>query len=271
MMGQGLSITSENKMLYVNRIAEEVTGISVNEMMKNGRNVWLEKIVHPDDKERQNNYLINKNWPENDRYRAIVADGSVQWIEVHRTKSEYMGKECITAVARNITGRVELEHARESLLHALNEARDVFILFSYSAVGVRKFYSEGIEKMTGYPAEKFYIDENIKIRKLAHPDDVNSLFEFARIREFLDKKKTIPKSMKFRLKHKNGSYKFVESCLFHFEKNETLHIGTIIRELEEPRESICQKERIRIAEKLKKENVSEGIILKTTGVDLSNI
>ncbi|MFV1977473.1 MAG: PAS domain-containing protein, partial [Candidatus Scalindua sp.] len=90
-------ITKDRRLNYVSPSAERITGYKPEEFMKD--NTLLEKIVHPDDKEKYVNHTVQSLCEtdlESFDFRIITKDHQIRWIEhscqsVYDPKGMYLG------------------------------------------------------------------------------------------------------------------------------------------------------------------------------------
>ena len=60
-------IYNDRKLMYINKAIGSIFGYDESSFRKNDDfNFWYNNCIHPDDRERQMQYRINKNWPERD-------------------------------------------------------------------------------------------------------------------------------------------------------------------------------------------------------------
>ena len=203
----------------------------------------------------------------------------MKWINFVRSESEYLGKLCKIVICRDITESVSTDNSRKLLINALNNTDDVFALASHSSLGVKCFYSDSIQRITGVAVKEFY-ENKCKIYDFVHPEDRSKFLPSTEAVDLIKTKKKLPKYVTFRVVDIKGETRWIESRMFSFEEKDATHIGHIFRDITEQRkdrktayeikQKAAFKEKLKIANKLKEEKVSSDIILKTTGIDINN-
>lgn len=139
---------------------------------------WLENI-HPDDKERANNYLINiinggvEIWE--DEYRFKCADGTYAYVYdrgiVKRDGNSKAAR--IVGAMMNITERVKAEIALKTSETNLVKAQEIAKLGSWEweiSTG-QVLYTEEIFKIFGIKRDEFDGSLDFIINTIVHPDD----------------------------------------------------------------------------------------------------
>jgi PAS domain S-box-containing protein len=276
-MKDSLIITDGSKWLYTNKAVESLFGYPREKFYTGGTDFFLKNCVHKEDLEKKSDIIKNRKWAEVARCRIITPAGKIKWVEGVRSENEYLGKKCKITICRDITDSLSLENSRELLINALNKSEDVFVLTSYSSLGTESFYSKAIEEMTGISVEDFY-NTKYTIKDFVHPDDFLNYYSLNDIRNLIVQRKDIPKFTKFRLADAKNRTKWIENRFFYFEENDVVYVGCIFRDITLREQNTMQleviekknilDERMRIAEKMKAENISSEIILKVTGVKI---
>ncbi len=85
---------------------------------------------------------------------------------------------------------------------------DEFITIKYQDNSSNMFLSKGFEKVTGYEIPDYFKDTNLWEQKIILPEDKNIL-KFDTITKL-----PIPGVYKYRIKHKNGSIKWIEDIIY---------------------------------------------------------
>jgi PAS domain S-box-containing protein len=262
LMKDSLTISEGKNFVYLNETAKNA--FQNNKQIKMDRDFWLNNIVHPEDREREEEYIKNKKWPVYDKYRAIMPDGKNIWVGVTRSSIKYFNKEYILALGRNMTDIVEINNKNKNLIETINKSEDAFILIECKDDKENFFFSEGIEKVTGYEQKKF-IDKELIFRELVHPDDKQKVLPVKDLINKIKKYGVEDNRVRFRLLHKSGKIIWVESRIFYNYSGNVLLIGTILRDISifvNNENSAVENVKNSIADKLRKEGVSEELIKK---------
>jgi PAS domain-containing protein len=274
-----LAIRSGARWLYLNKAVESLLEYPVENFYKGGRDFVLKNCIHKDDLQKETDAARDDNYLEKDRIRVVTASGKVKWVDIVRSSNEYLGKKCKVIICRDITEAVSHENMRDLLINALNVSKDVFILTSHSYFGVKYFYSKSIEKLIGLNIKEFY-DDHHRIGEFIHPEDLSAFRSSFDMKEIIESGKKLPGLIKYRIIDAKGKIKWLESHFFYFMDKNTIHIGCVMRDITENKiendtlkkaeQKAVFEEKLKIANKLKEENVSSDIILKTTGVDINS-
>ncbi|MCP4176571.1 MAG: PAS domain-containing protein [bacterium] len=224
-----IAVFSEQKLLYLNSAAESVFEYP-NSYFKKGNDfdLWLNSCVHPDDRERELSYSINKNWPEIDRYRIITPSGKVKWLEHVRSKTEYAGKKCNIIACREVTKSVQSEDLSELLTSAINYSDEVYIM--YSSLADKTIYSKGIEKLTGGSVDDF-LSGKLQLDNFIHPDERKSFCSINDLKNIVAENEKIPSPHKIKLIDLNENLKYVEVCYIYEFKDDRKHLGIILKDI----------------------------------------
>ncbi len=115
---QGLIIIQEDRIVFVNSVAAEHSGYSVEEVLAKSPVEVLE-MLHPEDREdylrRLQERLAGKPSPVSVEYRFLRRDGTVIWIQGFPSIVSYHGKPATQVALIDITEKKEAEQAlRES-------------------------------------------------------------------------------------------------------------------------------------------------------------
>ena len=106
----GILDLSSNKLLYTAgkgpNIFGNETSVELNKLLE----VWLNEIVHPDDREKQKDYLKNPGtMPEKRRYKIIHPQKGIREIEaITSGVTEFLKKEYIVTFSNDITDRYKI-------------------------------------------------------------------------------------------------------------------------------------------------------------------
>jgi PAS domain S-box-containing protein len=200
----------------INPAWEKMLGFSVDEIMKMGYTA----LIHPDDiKPTMDNVAVQMKGGETlnfiNRYRC--KDGSYKFLE-WRGSPSFNG--FMYGIARDITERLKAEEIQRSqnqfIQTLINLSPD--IIYVYDLIERKNIYSnDGIEKILGYSVKEIQKMGNELVSSLMHPDDWNIY-----INETIPKYETAKDNDKifhtYRMKHKNGSWKWLESAEYIFQR-----------------------------------------------------
>ncbi len=106
----GMTITQENKIMFVNNHITEILGLAKEELIGFSIQTLLD-LIHPEDKE----FIINKRVsvlqeqeiPKSSRFRVIRKDGSIRYLESYAEAIQYKGQPAIHQVYFDITSYQE--------------------------------------------------------------------------------------------------------------------------------------------------------------------
>ena len=109
---QGLTILTDDGLIYVNRAFSEMVGYSVDDLLEMPlKDVW--NLFHPEDqvifRERINARMQGQYLPGGQEYRLMHRDGEIRWVETFASRMEYAGLPAIQTVLIDITERRKAE------------------------------------------------------------------------------------------------------------------------------------------------------------------
>ena len=201
-MDSVLTLSSYDKELskditkYTNKATEKIFGFSPEEFYKHGIEIWLNRI-HPMDRERVNEYLNSRSWPEKDEYRIVKPDGKTVWIESTRRKKNFLGTGYMLTVSRDITDRKKKDENKELLKLCLEILSEDFGIAASSGSDLN-FLNEAAAKIFGYSKKELSMG-GIKfwLNQCVHPDDRVLQAEYL-------KKASFPPEREYRIVRPNG-------------------------------------------------------------------
>jgi PAS domain S-box-containing protein len=176
---------TEGQRIYISPSAERILGYVPDDKFT---------AMHEDDRPRAAEFwaqLLEGN-AASMRFRMRHADGSWRWLDCDAWPGEFDGTRTIIGVARDVTGRVEIEELYSFVADNINE-----ILALFEADGKRTFISKSAIRVLGHvPAEDF---------SGVHPNDLDRVNDgFARVIAG----ETV--SVTFRHRHSDGSWRWLE-------------------------------------------------------------
>ena len=266
-MSDGLRISDAEtgQILYVNKIVEKISGITLKELQKLKRtDSALLNIIHPDSLKDVNAFLNSEKTEKGFIQFKIKVGSDIKWIEATRTIVNYLGKKCFLAIFRDITEKKQAEEHLELLCSAIDQSENTvtwIIEGDYETLKQHLFISDSIEKVYGYPKECFINDTKFLQKNCIHPDDLPGLLA-------IYKKNKYPVVFRFRAYSKSGKLMWIETSTNKttYQNKECLIIlSTDITEKINLQQS-KEDEKLNTARKLYKEGVDLNIIINVTGV-----
>ena len=123
---QGVLIIQDLRFVFANSAISDTLGYSVDEMLSFSPE-QIRNVIHPDHQEvvleRFRKRIKGKPALQNYEFRAIKKDGTVCWVEIYSSQSEYLGKPAVQAAFIDITEKV---HVKESLKDSEQRYRSLF-------------------------------------------------------------------------------------------------------------------------------------------------
>jgi PAS domain-containing protein len=156
---------------------------------------------------------------------------------------------------------------REMLESTFSTSTEILWLISYKPVREYLYISKSIEKMLGYPVEKFYNDKNFWLENCVHPD-------YFTLQQNVVKTGNCPEKMEYKLINSKKETVWVEEFTFKKTYMGKECIGFITRDISERKKNEKQwKEqgKLEMAENLKKNGMDSEIISKSSGLTLKQI
>ena len=190
--GMILQDVSGEKVFYYNKAVEEIFGYGKENTLnktKTNHEFWLNTCVHPDDREKELNYMKKKKWPEKRQYRIIRPSGDVRWTESRITTSSFGKEELHLTIISDITDRKELE-TQNNKLRSIIDSSDEVVWYGEADENNNlismDFVNEALYKITGIKTEEL---KNCKGTKnvwhdIIHKDDLESFKNWNKLGEF---------------------------------------------------------------------------------------
>jgi len=129
---QAMLIIQDMKIIFANKKLEEISGYTIEELEKQGKN-WLKLIIHPDDAGQPIRNVIEalkgKVPATKHEYRIIRKDGQIRWIETLGSMVNFKEKPAMMMVAIDNTERKKAEQIlikSENQLKNANAMKDKF-------------------------------------------------------------------------------------------------------------------------------------------------
>lgn len=149
-----ITVFRDGEYIYANRAAAEVTGHTIEELLKTGP---LETI-HPDDRDkaRKSITMLERGEKARERLeiRVLRKDGSTRWIDVSAVPISYHGKNALISIALDITERKQAEEElrnSEERFKTLFENASVAIFIADAVSGVIMDCNPKAEELIGRP------------------------------------------------------------------------------------------------------------------------
>lgn len=210
-------IYQENKFVYVNPAALEVSGYSYDELMK--MNFW--DIIHPDFKdlvrERGIRRLRGEDVPSRYEFKIIRKDNTERWIDFNASFLEYKGKPAALGIALDITEKKLaddlLKSSHDFYLKLFNEFPA--LLWRTDVNGNLIFFNKTWLNFRGKDLEQ---EINDGWQKDIHPDDIT--FVVNDFKRYFSERKAF--EMEYRIKNTEGAYRwvFIKGCPFYDANNQ---------------------------------------------------
>lgn len=193
-------------------------------------------LVHPADKELINQYVHK---PHDLYYRIVLPNGNVKILhgkaEVILTKDGNPYK--MIGTSQDVTEEKMIEKQLRDNQNFIQKIADAApsIIASYNInTGKYSFINQGLEKLLGYKPQQV-LDEGVSFfTKLIHPDDVAQLMEknaraieISNKSELLDNNEMITE-FQYRLRHKNGHYRWFHTFGTVFDRDSNRQIEHIL-------------------------------------------
>ena len=175
----GIYILKDNRFIFVNDRASEITGYSKEELY--AMDPFL--LIHPDDREKLiesgERRLRGENVPEAFDARVITKDGNVRYCNFSVRLINYTGKHAILGTVRDYTERklVEEELRKSEVKYrSLVETMDD-IVFSLDLEGKFTFLNKRFEEKTGYKIEELIGKRFVEILSPEYAEAAKKSFE----------------------------------------------------------------------------------------------
>ena len=201
-------VQRENRILYVNRAAEAISGYTRAELL--ALDVW--QLLPPDERDRGPAVYAARirgdavAGPPRREQQVVTKSGDIRWMDVSAGRIDWDGAPALLGTAFDVSDRHRAEGDRqrdERRYRALVEhASDV--VFVFDAAGVITYTGPSIERVLGHPPS---VMEQHDVLDLVHPDD-QALCRGA-VRTLLsDFGNTI--RIQYRVRHGDGTWRWME-------------------------------------------------------------
>ncbi|MCL5104038.1 MAG: PAS domain S-box protein [Armatimonadetes bacterium] len=152
----GMAVVQDRKIVFNNPKMSEIMGYTREEAMN--RDIYT--FIHPDDRERVNNYYINRisgrEAPEQYEFKAVTKSGQTRIFEMRPTLISYNGR---PAVLMNVIDVTDRSRIQEALLESEEEYRNLVEqifdwVWEVDENSVYTYASPRIRELLGYEPEE---------------------------------------------------------------------------------------------------------------------
>lgn len=220
----------EERNIFVNDNVIKTLGYSAKEVQEMGSG-FLTKVIYPGDLEifNKSHTKLNESGQSAATFelRVVASDGTVKWLNINISvfsKDDHGRIKEVIGIARDITEKKEAEEYLRDNIHFVNKITETIpnYIFVEDVVADKLIFSNrSLLEDFGY-VEKFEDPMNV-FWKIIHPDDLPILI---RIKSELKYMGDETLKGEFRLRHANGSWRWVHTVLSAFKKNTS---GEVIR------------------------------------------
>ena len=258
-----------HKYIYVNNAYENFFGYPVEKFYEGGLiDFFLNVCVHPEDREKEGKYLLEKNWPKRRTFRIIRPNGEIRWIEGNISMKTYLGSECCISINRDITDQKHEIEKSILLEQVMNNSNEVVWIREYPPSKKLVYVSESVYSLYGYKPDVFYKNRDFWLNNCVHPEDKaiqNKIYD----QKIWDKNITDT----CRIIRADGKIRWIEAKSSTKEFQEKKCIAFIERDITEriiSKERIENKAKLIMAKSLKKAGVDINTIAKASGLSILN-
>ncbi len=218
----GIQILQENRTKYINQQWSEISGYSVEEILKWNLEEHL-KFIHPDDRELVRQQLTKKQKGDHDvlnhyQVKCIKKSGETIWVEIFATSITYNGKFADLAMIIDITEakltQQKLKESEEKFKVIAEQSPMELIIIQDNKV---KYANPQSANITGIPVSEISKWNIKRIFENIHPDDLNLFRE--NVRKTLNNSPDALKHLEYRVINDTGEILWVAShgMQIHFE------------------------------------------------------
>jgi PAS domain S-box-containing protein len=180
----GIMVFRNQKLLYMNQAATEITGFSTEELSDMSNNKVF-KMIYPDDRSRileyHKNRMKGKTVPSQHQHRFIRKDGAVRWIQVAANFIEYQNEPAVQIFFIDITDQIEtakaLKESEEKYRAVTETAQEVICITDL--YGNLKFMNNAGQKLSGYSLKELL---KMNVTDIITPEDIEMIMKRIRKR-----------------------------------------------------------------------------------------
>ena len=197
--------------------------------------------------------------------------GLISKYPIFDSNNKIMGLVC---TIYDITEKKKAEDEFRMLYHAINNANTVTWIverFDINNIHYYKslFISDSVEKVFGYPKEKYLTDPMFYVQNNILPEDRKKLFEIRTKLSKLKNLEKVPFTEHFKVITNTKEIKWIESTVTEIKYNSKKYYIFLERDVTEKERQ--KRTSLEIAVKLYNKNISTDIIRETTGVTLKEL
>lgn len=213
--------------LYANRKMAEMLGYTPEEAQAMG-DQFIDSTIHPADLpsaiERTQQFMnASDDITVESEYQVKHADGSWRWLFCRETvfaRNAAGITQQILGIALDVTERKRLEEAlrdNQHLMERINNTNPA-VIYIYDLIEQRNIYANReLAEIAGYSAEAMQLMGDQLLPSLFHPDDLP--LALARLDQFRDTPDNLMIESEYRLKHADGSWRWLFSRETSFNRD----------------------------------------------------
>jgi PAS domain S-box-containing protein len=170
--GFGLIDTETRKFIYVNKAFEKISGYS-SDYAYNDCNFIYNNCIHPDDKEKEKEYIDKNSWPVIRHLRIVRPNDEIRWIEITRYIPITSTTKYLATICRDITERIVSDAHKKRLGNCINQVATIIWSGEYVNDEFRFIHiNNATQEIFGLPRNEFI--ENKEVWKsLVFPEQEN--------------------------------------------------------------------------------------------------
>ncbi len=234
----GVFILHQNKVIYLNKMAEEML-----KREKNARELYekwrKEGEINIDDflrlwnrEKREKLMNVLKDGTKSRKAAIELETGSGRHLLLSGTTIRYKGKKSLLGIVQDIT---EIREAERRIIESEKRFRSL-VTHAHDAIYIItpegfEYVNPAFEKLTGYSREEL-LAKDFDFRKLIYPEDLNTILEREEARK---KGRKIPSRYEFRIVRKDGGIRVVEAATVDIGEGKEVRVLGILRDVTERR------------------------------------
>ena len=206
-----------DKIYYYNYVTlQSIFGYSKDEVYFKHNKIhdfWINRCVHPDDREQEKEYLKKEEWPKTRTYRIVKPTGEIRVLETTISKYFYNNEECHLSIISDITERSYTGEKIDKLLGFIDKIDECIWMGNFDNVNkfTLSYVSKAFEKMSGLPPNALIENPNIWL-EYTHPDYIPYVMG-QRVKQLT--KTTLKFSYEYKIIHqKTGKEHFIQDSVY---------------------------------------------------------